>query len=46
VDEDATCDWKALLLVRFAVESVDSSDDALVALVAKWLGAEPKVDVY
>jgi len=25
--------------------SVDSSDDALQVMVAKWFGAEPKVDV-
>jgi len=39
------CDWKALLLVQFAVESVDSSDDALQAMVAKCLGAAREVDV-
>jgi hypothetical protein len=27
------------------MESVDSTDDVLTALVAKWLGAEPEVDV-
>jgi hypothetical protein len=45
VDEEATCNWKALLPFRFAVESVDSCDDALKAMVAKWLRAEPEVDV-
>ena len=42
---EATCDWKPLLHVRFAVESVDFADDLLLAMVGKWLGAEPKVDV-
>ena len=27
MDEEAMCDWKALLSVRISVESVDSSDD-------------------
>jgi len=39
----ASCDWMMLLLVRFAVESVESSDDAQQAMVSKWLGAEPEV---
>jgi hypothetical protein len=39
------CDWKAGPSFRFAVESVESSDDVLQAMVAKWLGAEPEVDV-
>jgi hypothetical protein len=45
MDEEATGDWKPLLLVWFTMESVDSTDDVLLALVAKWLGAEPEVDV-
>jgi len=39
------CHWKALLLFRFAVESIDCSADALWVKVAKLLCAEPEVDV-
>jgi len=39
------CDWKLLLPVRFTMELVDSTDDMLSGLVAKWLGVEPEVDV-
>jgi len=39
------CDWKVLFPVWFTMQLVDYSDDALQAIVPKWLGAEPKVDV-